>query len=98
MRGFGGDVHGFFPIRVQLRCLERYALEPLHRPPALKAIMRRMRVVLRGDRLQFALQPEQRRDPLQGQRLVSVLRASSRATTERPLAMWVARTALSVLF
>ena len=37
--------------------------------------MRRMFIVARGDRLQFALQPEQCRDPFQGQRLVSVLRA-----------------------
>ena len=37
--------------------------------------MRRMRIVLRGDRLQIALQPEQRRNSLQCQRLVSVLRA-----------------------
>ena len=37
--------------------------------------MRGMRIVLRGDRLQLAPQPEQRRDPLQCQRLVSMLRA-----------------------
>jgi hypothetical protein len=37
--------------------------------------MRRMRIVLRGDCLQLTLQPEERRNSRQGQRLVSVLRA-----------------------
>ena len=46
-----------------------------HRPPALKAIMCCMRIVLRGYRLQLALQPEQRCNSLQCQRLISMLRA-----------------------
>ena len=60
--------------------------------------MDRMRIVPRGDRLQLALQLKQRGDPLQRQRLVSVLRALVPRDDGEAACDGVARTALSVLF